>query len=147
MTTLTDNTIDELIKRVKAQPGLECFLFASAYPPRDAPYPVGRYYVTVENSGVKRTQLFIGSAVGEGKKGAVYEVKLKARVYAPCKSSGSALLRASSVLADAFERADVCRWLRELSLGGINYDGVTRTQYRDLFLTLSTVLFEEAEDV
>ena len=146
MMTLTDNTIDGLVRRVKAEPAVSGFVFASAYPPADAPYPVGKYHITVENTGVKRTQLFVGSAVGSGMKGCVYEAKLRVRVYAPRKSSGAALLRASSLVADAFERADTEGLISEISLGGICYDGVTRTDHRDISVTLCGVMCREAND-
>lgn len=145
MTSSADNTIDELIKRVKASPVLSGFVFASEYPPRELPNPITKYIVAVGNTGVGTAYRFIGDRVAGDRKGAVYEVALRLRVYAPEDSSGAALLRATSLLADAVERADTGHAIWELSLSGIAYDTAARTVYRDLNLKLGYLLSEEAE--
>lgn len=145
MTSSADNTIDELIKRVKASTVLSGFVFASEYPPREMPNPIAKYIVAVGNTGVRTAYRFIGDRVTGERKGALYEAALRLRVYAPEDSSGAALLRATSLLADAVESADTERALRELSLSGITYDTAARTVYRDLNLKLCYVLSEEAE--
>lgn len=146
MTSLADNTIDELIRRVKAQPTVGCFVFASEYPPREMPNPIDKYVVTVGNAGVVPCRRFLGDRVAADSRGSLYEAALRLRVYAPENSAASALLRASSLLADAVERADADRALQSLSLDGVVYDTTARTVYRDLRLTLAYVLCEEACD-
>ena len=146
MTTSMDNTIDELIRRIKEDRAVSDFVFLSAYAPRERPNPIGKYVVTVENTGVGIKHAFIGSRVAEGERGALYECTVRLRTYAPENTSGSALLRATSLLADAADRADTDRCVQDMHLFGIVYDAVTRTVYRDLTITLACVLSEEVCD-
>ena len=143
MTSLTDNTIDELIKRVKATPAVSGFVFASEYPPREMPNPIGKYVVSVGNTGVRTSRRFIGDRIADNRKGVLFEVTVRLRVYAPEESSGAALLRASSLLADAVERADTDHAIWDSALSCVVYDTTARTVYRDLTLTLGYVLSEE----
>ena len=146
MTTLTDNTIDELIKRVKALRPVGDFVFASAYPPREIAYPIGRYTVAVGNTGMRIKRRFVGDRVASDRKGTLYQVMLCLRLYAPVNSAGAALLRASCLLADAVEHADDDRAVQDIAFSGVAYDTAARTLYRDLTLTLVYVLSEEVRD-
>lgn len=146
MTSLADNTIDELIKRVKAIRAVSGFVFASEYPPRETPNPFDRYVVTVGNTGVRAAGRFLGDGVTADRRGALYEITVRLRIYAPEVSSAAALLRASSLLADAVERADCERAVQSVTLSGVAYDATARTVYRDVTATLLYVLSEEAQD-
>lgn len=146
MTSLADNTIDELIRRVKAISPVGEFVFASEYPPREMPNPINRYVVTVGNTDVRIKRRFIGDRIAARRRGTLYHVTLRLRVYAPENSAGAALLRATALLADAVEKADTDRALQDLSLSGIVYDTTARTVYRDLTLTLGYALGKEADD-
>lgn len=146
MTTSADNTIDELIKRVKALRAMSCFVFASEYPPREAPYPIDRYVVTAVNAGMRIKRRFVGDLVAEDRKGALYQTTLRLRVYAPQNSSGAALLRATSLLCDALEHADAQRIVQDISFSDISYDTTARTVRRDLTVTLYLLLSEEVPD-
>ena len=146
MTSRIDNNIDELMRRVKRNMAAYDFVFMLAYPPRELPNPINKYHVAAINDGVKTSQIFIGGAVGEAVSGVMYEVQLTLRVYAPQKTSGQALLRASSLIADAVVRTDSDRAVDEISLLAIGYDDKTRTSYRDIRGKLSYLIGEEAED-
>jgi hypothetical protein len=146
MTSLIDHTIDELIRRVKAQEILSGFAFMMAYPPRRLPNPIKKYLIAVGNGGVKESDVFIGGSVGRGRRGKLYETELSIRVYAPQNSAGSALLRVTSLVADALERADADGLLRGITLSGIVYDTVARTVARDVKAKLELLLYEEAAD-
>ena len=106
MTTLIDNRIDELISRVKKHGAITDFCFIPAYPPNKTPNPVKKYTVAAENLGTKEKRVFIGNRAGRSLNGRLYEVKLRLRVYAPSYTSGSSLLRACALLADALEAED-----------------------------------------
>ena len=146
MTSAIDNTIDELVRRVKNCPAVADFAFNNAYPPRNTPHPVEKYLVTVENTGVIVGDRFIGDRISANAKGAVYEISLRFRVYAPSNTSAAALLRASSQLADALERADTARVTKTMELYAVSYDTTARTLYRDLTVKLDLVQREEAGD-
>jgi hypothetical protein len=146
MTSLIDNTIDELIRRVKAQENLSGFAFTMGYPPRKLPNPIQKYLVCVDNGGVKISDIFIGGSVGRGRRGKLYETELTLRVYAPGYTAGSSLLRATALLADALERADTDGALRGISLSGIVYDTTARTVAREVKARLEYLLYEEAAD-
>ncbi len=146
MTSLIDNLIDILIRRVKSELAQADFVFMTAYPPRKQPNPVSKYIVTVENTEVKESAIFVGGRVGEGKRGKLYEATVVLRTYAPMKSSGSALLRASSLLADAVERCDTEHAVREVVLYSLCYDTSVRTSYRDTKVRLRYLLCEEDDD-
>ena len=120
--TLTDNRIDVLIRRLKNNQALSEFIFISAYPPRKTPNPITKYTVAVENREVSNKRFFIGNRVGRREKGYLEQVKLRLRVYAPSRTSGSALLRASSMVMDA-----------------------SRTEYRDVILKLEIITEEGTE--
>ena len=144
MTSLTDNTIDELIKRVKASPAMSELVYASEYPPRDLPSIMDKYVVTVSNTGVEVLRQFVGDAVADGRRGALYGCELRLRVYSPSESAGAALLRVTSLLYDAVCRADTDGAVQDMSLSGISYDDTAHTVYRDLTVRLGYVLSEEA---
>lgn len=144
MTSLMDNNIDELIKRVRQRTAVSDMVFMTAYPPRDVPNPIDKYTVAVDQTSVKRSQVFIGDTVGTGLKGALYEIDLTLRVYAPRNTSASALLRMSAQLFDAVGVCDVDREIAEMSLGGVAYDNTARTIYRDLRVTMRRILTGEA---
>ena len=144
MTTLMDNTIDELVRRMKERTAMTDFVFSAEYPPRELPNPIDRYVVTVTNNCVRVKRQFVGGMVAEGIKGALYECSLRLRTYAPENTSGAALLRATSLLADALDAADTDRAVQEMTLSDVAYDAVARTVWRDLNVTLGFVLCEEA---
>ena len=146
MTTLVDNTIDELIRRVKASAAVSDFIFASEYPPRLAPNPVDRYLVTVGDTRVRTLRRFVGDRVSADSKGVLYEITLRLRIYAPEGSSGAALLRASSLLNDAVEIADTDKMVTDTELSCVAYDAVERTAYRDLTVTLNYLASGEVRD-
>ena len=143
MTSLIDNTIDELIGRVRQRTAVSDMVFMSAYPPRRIPNPINKYIVVADQTGVERSQVFIGDTVGAGMKGALYEVKLTLRVYAPRNTAASALLRMSSLLYDAVEACDQDRMITDMRLGAIGYDNVERTAYRVIGVRLSLLLTGE----
>ena len=72
-------------------------------------------------------------------------MKLRLRVYAPSRTSGSALLRASSMVMDAAEREDSEGWIRSFLLTGIGFDTASRTEYRDVILKLEIITEEGTE--
>ena len=143
MTSLIDNNIDELIKRVRKCTAVSDMVFMTAYPPREMPNPVAKYTVAVNQTGVNQSQVFVGDAVSAGMKGRLYDVSLTLRVYAPRQTSASALLRMSSLLYDAMERCDTDGAIAEMSLGEVVYDNAARTVYRDLRIRLSYLLIGE----
>lgn len=143
MTSLVDNNIDELIKRVRRRTAVSDMVFMTAYPPREVPSPIDKYTVAVDQTGVKRSQAFIGDTVGTGLKGSLYEIRLTLRVYAPRNTSASALLRMSAQLFDAVDACDTDKMIVDMSLGGVAYDNTARTIYRDLNVTMSLILTKE----
>ena len=144
MTTLIDNRIDELISRVKKRGAIADFCFIPAYPPNKTPNPVKKYTVAVENLITKEKRVFVGNKSGLSLSGRLYEVKLRLRVYAPSYTSGSSLLRACALLADALEAEDTERYVAQTAFSGIGFDTSSRTEYRDIFVTLEILLSEEA---
>ena len=144
MTTAADNKIDELISRVKEHGAIADFCFIPAYPPHKAPSPVKKYTVAVENTSMREKRVFVGNRAGERLIGRLYESQLRLRVYAPEHSSGSALLRASAMLADAIEAEDVERYITATGFSGISYDTASRTGFRDIAVTLEMLMTEEA---
>lgn len=144
MTTVLDNKIDELIGRVKKHHALTECCFVPAYPPRKTPNPIKKYTVTVANDAVRTSRIFIGEKAGAGVKGVVCEAELRMRVYAPERTSGSALLRMTSLLMDALESQDRDRAILSMSLSGISFDTAARVEYRDVIAKLSYLLCEEA---
>lgn len=143
MTSLIDNNIDELIKRVRRRTAVSDMVFMTAYPPGELPNPIGKYTVAVDQTGVRQSQVFIGDTVGMGIKGRLYEIKVKLRVYAPRNTSTAALLRMSSQLFDAVDICDTDNAIIDMSLGEAAYDSTARTMYRDLYITLSWILTGE----
>lgn len=145
MMTSTDDRIDALITRIKNRRSLTDFIFIPAYPPHKTPNPITKYTVAVENREVSNKRFFIGNRVGRREKGYLEQAELRLRVYAPSRTSGSALLRASSMVMDAAEREDHEGWIRSFLLTGIGFDTASRTEYRDVVLKLAIVTQEEAE--
>ena len=144
MTSRIDNNIDELIRAVMDKAEFSDFVFYPAYPPREVPTPIEKYTVAVENVSVRTAQGFIGGAVAENSKGALFEAKVRLRVYAPRLSSGEALLRATSVLADALKDAYSVGSVDDIELKQIKHDLAVRTAYRDIEFNYSCVLLKEA---
>ncbi len=144
MTALVDNRIDELIGRMKMRTVMQDFTFIPAYPPHKTPNPVRRYTVAVEHHEMTDRMIFIGNRVGRGCSGFLADVELRLRVYAPERSSGSGLLRASSLVADAVEGSDSEGWLTGLTLYGIGFDTASHSEYRDVVVKLRIPLDEEA---
>lgn len=136
MTSLIDNTIDRLIKRVRQHTAVSDIVFMSAYPPRELPNPFGKYTAAVYNRSVATAQEFIGDAVGTGQRGKLYAVDLVLRVYAPRNTAASALLRMTSQLCDALELSDDDGLIAETALGEIGYENTARTVYRDVRVRL-----------
>ena len=124
MMTSVDNRIDRLIGRVKAHGAMRAFVFIPGYPAHKTPNPVTKYTVAVTDEEVRVSRRFIE------------EVKLCLRVYAPENSSGASLLRASAMLMDAVEACDPDREIESVSLSGIGFDTASRTEYRDVNVTL-----------
>ena len=143
MTSKIDNTIDELVRRVKECPAVADFAFNNAFPPRDIVHPIPKYLVTVENTGVSTGERFIGDSIAGEAKGPLYDVSLRFRTYAPSNTSAAALLRASSQRADAVERSDTARVICSSELSAVAYDATARTLYRDLIVRLGLVMCEE----
>lgn len=142
MMTSTDNRIDELISRIKNHGAVAEFEFIPAFPPSKTPNPIKRYTVTVENHETANRRYFIGDLAGVNVKGCVIGTELRMRVYAPSRTSGSALLRAASMLMDAADAEDHEGWIRSFLMTGIGFDTASRTEYRDVILRLETVIGE-----
>ena len=132
MMTSVDNRIDRLIARVKEHGAMRAFAFIPGYPAHKTPNPVTKYTVAVTDEEVKVSRWFIG----KDKRFRIEEVKLCLRVYAPENSSGASLLRASAMLMDAVEACDPDREIESVSLSGIGFDTASRTEYRDVNVTL-----------
>ena len=145
MTISTDNRIDELIARVKEYGAMSAFAFIPGYPAHKTPNPVTKYTVAVINREVKIDSCFIGDRIGADTVGKLYDVALCLRVYAPERSSGTALLRASSLLVDALQAQDNEREIASLSMSDIGFDTSSRTEYRDVIAHLSMAIEEAAE--
>lgn len=143
MTAWIDNNIDDFIRRVKQYPAVSDFIFMMAHPARNVTTPIKQYTVAVSNEAVKESGFFVGERTGAGTRGRIYEIQLRLRMYAPTSSSGSALLRASSVLMDAIECADTERVITSVSVGGIAFDNTTHTTYRDISVSLEYLLCKE----
>ena len=143
MTSSAENRIDEWIGRVKQRGAMAAFAFVPAYPANKTPNPVAKYTVAVTAQEVKTACCFIGGVTKTGTKGRLYDIRLLLRVYAPERSPGSSLLRASAMLADALEAQDSERLIRSLELSDIGYDTAARTEYRDVVAWLS--MAEEAD--
>ena len=143
MISAIDNKTDELIMRVRSRGAMSEFCFIPAYPPHKTPNPIRQYTVAVANSEVRASCFFVGDRVAGGKRGRLYEVTLCLRVYAPERTSGAALLRASSMLIDALEAEDSDRAIVSASLSGISFDTAARTEYRDITVRLSYLIDEE----
>lgn len=144
MTSSIENRIDEWITRVKRRGAMRAFAFIPGYPAHKTPNPVTKYTVAVTDSRQKISRFFIGDRIGLNAKGRLYEVELTLRVYAPERSSGSALLRASALLMDAFEAENTDRAINSMSLSGIGFDTASRTEYRDVIARLDFVEKEAA---
>lgn len=132
MMTSVDNRIDRLIGRVKAHGAMRAFVFIPGYPAHKTPNPVTKYTVAVTDEEVRVSRRFIG----KDKRFRIEEVKLCLRVYAPENSSGASLLRASAMLMDAVEACDPDREIESVFLSGIGFDTASRTEYRDVNVTL-----------
>lgn len=144
MTTSIDNRIDELISRVRNHGAIAQFSFIPAFPANKTPNPVKKYTVTAENLSLIEKEDFLGDRAGYRKTGRIYEVKLRLRVYAPERSSGSALLRASSMLAEALDAEDSERLISGISFSDIGFDTASRTEFRDVFAELNILVTREA---
>lgn len=144
MMTSLDNRIDGLIARMKRRGSMGEFVFLPAFPPHKTPNPVRTYTVAVENHEIEGRTEFIGGRIGRASIGYIANVELRLRVYAPERTSGSALLRASSMVMDALESSDSERWLTGVYLSGIGFDTASRTEYRDVVARLKVPLSEEA---
>ena len=145
MTTSTQNRIDEMITRLKSRSAMRQFGFIPGYPPHKTPNPVTKYTVAVTEFEQFVKRYFIGNCSGKNACGRLDEVKLCLRVYAPQRTSGSALLRASAMVADALEASDSERWIVGMSYSGIGFDTASRTEYRDVIARLRILTQEEAE--
>jgi len=132
MMTSVDNRIDTLISRVKERGAMKAFVFIPGYPAHKTPNPVTKYTVAVTDEEVKVSRWFIG----KDKRFRIEEVKLCLRVYAPENSSGAALLRASALLMDEVEACDPEKSIESVSLSGIGFDTASRTEFRDVNVTL-----------
>ena len=144
MKTSVQIRIDEMIGRMKSRAAMRQFGFIPAYPPHKTPNPVTKYTVAVDSSEGKVSQYFIGGRVGENTSGKLCEVQLSLRVYAPQRTSGSALLRASAMVANALEASDSERWIVGMTFSGINFDTASRTEYRDVVALLRILITEAA---
>ena len=141
--TSADNRIDELVARIKRRASMADYVFLPAYPPHKTPNPMGRYTVAVDTRSVGSKRYFIGNRIGQSRQGYIGRFELCLRVYAPERTSGSALLRATAMLMDAAEAADSEGWIRSFALSGIGFDTASRTEYRDVVLTLEILIGEE----
>lgn len=142
MMTSTENRIDEWIAGVKSYGAIAAFDFIPGYPAHKTPSPVTKYTVAVTENSEKVSHYYIGNSIAERRLGKMVEVELCLRVYAPEGSSGSSLLRASSLLMDALEARDSENAIDSLMLSGIGYDTAARVEYRDVIARLSMI--EEA---
>ena len=142
MRTSTVNRIDEWIARVKGYGAVAAFDFIPGYPAHKTPSPVTKYTVAVTESSEKISHYFIGNNIAQRRCGKLAEIELRLRVYAPEGSSGSSLLRASTLLMDAMEVQDSGNAIDSLMLSGIGYDTAARVEYRDVIARLS--MAEEA---
>lgn len=145
MTASIENRIDEWMTRVKGRVLMDQFVFIPGFPPHKTPNPVTNYTVAVANSEEKVARYFIGDRIGKMSEGKLYEVRLMMRVYAPERASGAALLRASALLADAFEAEDCRREISAMTFSGIGYDTAARCEYRDVTIQLMMAVEEEAD--
>ena len=143
MTSLVDNTIDELIARTRKRTAVSDVTFLTAFSPHDLANPIDRFIAAVENTGVKQAQVFIGNDVGTGVKGRLCDVGLRLRVYAPRNTAAFSLLRKTSLLADALEASDTEDAIASITLSGVSYDSTSRTIFRDLNVRLSWLLIGE----
>lgn len=130
MMTSVENIIDAMLSCVKKKEYLQDFAFIPGYPAHKTPNPVTKYTVAVVNNEV--TVKWEG--IGCRDQWRVFEVLLTLRVYAPEGSSGSALLRASSLLMNALESTDPWFEISEMKLSGIGFDTASRTEYRDVIV-------------
>lgn len=146
MTALVDNTIDEMIRRLKARPNVSDFVFTKGYPSRSVNYPESRYTVAVCNEEVRQSTPFLGEQVSSDRIVRLYDVKLLLRVYAPKNSNGAALLRATSLIADSLEKVDTQRMITAISMSGISYEKSAHTMYRDINVTLDCLVYEVSGD-
>lgn len=144
MTTSTENRIDEMIGRLKSRAAMRQFGFIPGFPPHKTPNPVTKYTVAVTQTEQFVKRYFIGGLAGKNSCGRLCEVKLCLRVYAPQRTSGSALLRASAMVADALEASDSERLIVGTSFSGIGFDTASRTEYRDIVALLRILTEEEA---
>lgn len=142
MITSTVNRIDEWIARVKSYGAVAAFEFIPGYPAHKTPSPVTKYTVAVTVNEEKVGSYFIGDRIAGQRSGKIREIELCLRIYAPESSSGSSLLRASTLLMDALEAQDRENAIEALTLSGIGYDTAARVEYRDVTARLSMI--EEA---
>ena len=142
MMTSIVSRIDEWITRVKGYGAVKAFEFIPGYPAHKTPSPVTKYTVAVTESEDKTGTFFIGDQISEQRLGRIHEIELCLRVYAPEGTSGSALLRASTLLMDALEKQDDENAVNAMLLSGIGYDTAARVEYRDVTAYLSMI--EEA---
>lgn len=132
MTSLIDNTIDGLIRRVREKTAVSDIVFMTAYPPRNLPNPIKKYVAVVENKGVATSQEFIGEAIGASRRGRLCRVDLVIRVYAPRDTAAAALVRMTSLLYDALDACNDDGMIETLSLGEIVNEKAARTVFRDV---------------
>ncbi len=143
MYALIDNTIDELITRARRYDAVADMAFLTAFPPDQTPNPIDRFTTAVICKDVKKSQLFIGNAVGRDRNGSIYDVDLLLRVYAPRNAASFALLRKTALLADALEAADTDGAIAAISLGRVVYESAAHTVYRELQVDLRWLLSGE----
>ena len=142
MKALIVNRLDEWISRVRSAGAAAAFTFIPGFPAHKTPSPITNYTVAVTESFDKASRFFIGNRIFPGRSGSIHEIELRLRVYAPEGSSGSSLLRASTLLMNALEAQDSENAIDSLILSGIGYDTAARVEYRDVIARMSMI--EEA---
>lgn len=137
------NSIDELIKRVKANDELcEC-TFVKGFMGNEHSNPQTKYMIAVSTPDIDTGDSFVGNNVSENLKGRLYEVNVRLRVYAPKNAGGDGLSKIVNLLSSALKDSDILNVIVKLEQSPIAFDSNASTVYRDVKVQMSFCLCEE----
>lgn len=138
-----ENSITQLVKKIKGMNSLSECIFVKGFESAECANPLSHYTIAVTVCDMESSTRFIGENVADNLKGAMVDVGVKFRIYAPKKSGGDMLLNLAVELSSAIRSCDEQNLCQNIEMSGVAFNGDMMTVYRDVVAKLSFCLYEE----
>ncbi len=142
--TQIESNIDALVKRIKNDEKLRDYTFVKGFSAFEHPNPVSGYLIAVSTLESQVNEQFIGEGITNGIVGSKVDVIVKFRVYSKKNDGGEGLLSVCCAISDAVKKCDTNNECEDVKISSISFCGDADTIYRDVLISLSFCLYEEA---